>query len=96
MDDGLTVQTGLETVPPTEGFTVQPNVIGPTKPVPVTTVIEADEDPPGATALGDRFGSTVIVKSAAEARGSATNAAAIRHKAATQEWPIHNFTLDSQ
>jgi len=92
---GLTTHDGFDTVPPTDGVTVHPNVIGPTNPLPVTIVIDADDVPPGGTASGDRFGLTVIVKSAAEACGSVTTNAANRHKAAMPARPDHNFTLDS-
>src|SRR5579864_4100679 len=92
---GLTVHTGLSTVPGTDGVTVQPNVIGPANPVPVTIVIVAADVPPGATASGDRFGFTVIVKSTADAFGAPTIAAASRHNAAMPARPGHNFTLDS-
>jgi hypothetical protein len=78
---GLTVHTGFETVPPTDGVTVQPNVMGPTKLLPVTMVMFADEVPPGATASGERLELTVIVKSVwAEAEGRATAMAAKRHR----------------
>ena len=97
IDDGLTRQFGMSVTADAgiDGVTVQPSVTGPTKPDPVTIEICADDDPPGATAGGDRFGTTVIVKSTAEARGSATMHAATRHNAATGPRPIHNFTLDS-
>ena len=93
---GLTVHTGLETVPPTDGVTVQPNVIGPTNPEPVTIEMSADETPPGATAFGFKFGLTVIVKSVcAEAVVAVKTAAAITHKAATRPHADQDFNLDS-
>jgi hypothetical protein len=97
--DGLTVHTGFDTVPPTDGVTVHPNVMGPTKVLPATMVMFADEVPPGATASGERLELTVIVKSVcAEARGTASAAAANRqHTMRTR--PDQNlnqdFTFDS-
>jgi hypothetical protein len=97
--DGLTVHTGFDTVPPTDGVTVQPNVIGPTKPLPVTMVMFADEVPPGATASGERLLLTVIVKSVcAEATGVASAAAASmqqKMRARSRANRDQNFIFDS-
>jgi hypothetical protein len=67
-DDGLIVQTGSDTVPCTEGVTVQAKVTGPTNPLPVVSVMLEEVTPPAETADSVRV-LAVRVKSCAHAAG---------------------------